>query len=74
MNYFILTAQIEKDFKNFKFYVALSEPLEEDTGRLERLDAGGYWLTGFVHQVVIDKYLNFMNHLKILKCIFVVLL
>ena len=41
--------QIEKDFPNFTFNLALSEPLPEDnwTG-----------LTGFIHQVVIDNYLN----------------
>ena len=41
--------QIEKDFPNFTFHLALSEPLPEDnwTG-----------LTGFIHQVVIDNYLK----------------
>jgi Na+-transporting NADH:ubiquinone oxidoreductase subunit F len=41
--------QIEKDFPNFSFHLALSEPLPEDnwTG-----------LTGFIHQVVIDNYLK----------------
>ena len=41
--------QIEKDFPNFTFNLALSEPLPEDnwTG-----------LTGFIHQVVIDNYLK----------------
>jgi Na+-transporting NADH:ubiquinone oxidoreductase subunit F len=39
---------IEKVFPNFKFHIALSEPLPEDkwTG-----------LTGFIHQVLLDKYL-----------------
>ena len=51
---------LEKDFKNFKFYVALSEPLEEDNWKVrESLDGEGDGFTGFVHQVVIDKYLNF---------------
>ncbi len=42
---------IEKDFPNFSFHVAMSEPLPEDnwTGS-----------TGFIHQVVLDEYLN--NH------------
>jgi Na+-transporting NADH:ubiquinone oxidoreductase subunit F len=42
---------IEKDFKNFEFHVALSEPKEEDnwTGK-----------TGFIHQVIMDNYLK--NH------------
>jgi Na+-transporting NADH:ubiquinone oxidoreductase subunit F len=41
--------QIEKDFPNFTFHLALSEPLPEDnwTG-----------LKGFIHQVVIDNYLK----------------
>ncbi len=40
---------IEKQFPNFKFYIALSEAKEEDnwTG-----------LNGFIHQVIIDEYLN----------------
>jgi len=40
---------IEKKFPNFKFYIALSEPLPEDK-----------WngLTGFIHQVLIDNYLS----------------
>jgi Na+-transporting NADH:ubiquinone oxidoreductase subunit F len=40
---------IEKDFPNFSFHVAMSEPLPEDnwTGH-----------TGFIHQVVLDNYLN----------------
>lgn len=39
---------IEKNFPNFKFHIALSEPLPEDkwTG-----------LSGFIHQVLLDNYL-----------------
>jgi Na+-transporting NADH:ubiquinone oxidoreductase subunit F len=40
--------QIEKDFPNFRFNVALSEPLPEDNW-------SGY--TGFIHQVIFDNYL-----------------
>jgi len=40
---------IEKDFPNFKFNIALSEPLPEDNWT-------GY--TGFIHQVVLDNYLS----------------
>jgi Na+-transporting NADH:ubiquinone oxidoreductase subunit F len=42
---------IEKDFPNFSFHIALSEPLPEDnwTGDV-----------GFIHQVVYDNYLK--NH------------
>jgi len=41
---------IEKDFPNFKFHLALSEPKEEDkwTGP-----------TGFIHQVLYDNYLRY---------------
>ena len=40
---------IEKNFDNFKFTLALSEPLTEDN-----------WdgPTGFIHQVIFDEYLN----------------
>jgi Na+-transporting NADH:ubiquinone oxidoreductase subunit F len=40
---------LEKEFSNFKFYIALSEAKPEDnwTG-----------LTGFIHQVIIDEYLS----------------
>ena len=51
---------LEKDFKNFKFYVALSEPLEEDNWKVrDSLDGEGDGFIGFVHQVAIDNYLNF---------------
>ena len=41
--------KIEKKYPNFTFHMALSEPLPEDN-----------WdgLTGFIHQVVYDQYLN----------------
>ncbi len=41
--------KIEKEFQNFKFNIALSEPLPEDNWK-------GY--TGFIHQVVYDEYLS----------------
>lgn len=43
--------EIEKDFPNFSYHIALSEPLPEDN-----------WdgPTGFIHQVVLDNYLK--NH------------
>ncbi len=41
--------QIEKDFPNFTFNLALSEPLPEDNWT-------GY--TGFIHNVVIENYLK----------------
>jgi Na+-transporting NADH:ubiquinone oxidoreductase subunit F len=41
--------QIEKDFPNFKFHIALSDALPEDNWT-------GY--EGFIHQVVLDNYLK----------------
>ncbi len=43
--------EIEKEFPNFKFNVALSEPMPEDNWT-------GY--TGFIHQVLYEQYLK--NH------------
>ena len=40
---------IEREFPNFKFHIALSEPLPEDNWT-------GY--TGFIHSVVLKEYLN----------------
>jgi Na+-transporting NADH:ubiquinone oxidoreductase subunit F len=41
--------KIEKEFPNFTFNIALSEPLPEDNWK-------GY--TGFIHQVLYDEYLS----------------
>lgn len=41
--------KIEKEFPNFSFHIALSEPLPEDNW-------DGH--TGFIHQVVFDNYLK----------------
>ena len=41
--------KIEKEFPNFKYHVALSEPMKEDNWK-------GY--TGFIHQVLHDNYLK----------------
>ena len=50
---------LEKDFPNFKFYIALSEPLEEDNWKVkDGLDGEGDGFVGFIHQAVIDNYLN----------------
>ncbi|MBL7471701.1 NADH:ubiquinone reductase (Na(+)-transporting) subunit F [Robertkochia sediminum] len=50
---------LERDFPNFKFYIALSEPLEEDNWKVkDGLDGEGDGFVGFVHQVVIENYLN----------------
>ena len=50
---------LEKDYPNFKFYIALSEPLEEDNWQVkDSLDSDGDGFIGFIHQVVIDYYLS----------------
>lgn len=50
---------LEKDFTNFKFYLALSEPMEEDDWKVKsNLDDEGDGFVGFIHQVVIDNYLE----------------
>ncbi|MFD1095130.1 NADH:ubiquinone reductase (Na(+)-transporting) subunit F [Salegentibacter chungangensis] len=50
---------LEKDFPNFKFYLALSEPMEEDNWKEKKsLEDEGDGFVGFIHQVVIDNYLN----------------
>ena len=41
--------EIEKQFPNFKFHIALSEPLPEDNWT-------GY--VGFIHQVLLESYLK----------------
>ena len=51
---------LEKDFPNFKFYMALSEPLEEDNWKVKKdiNDESGDGFVGFIHQCVIDQYLS----------------
>lgn len=50
---------LEKDFPNFKFYMALSEPMEEDNWKVKKdINDEGDGFVGFIHQVVIDNYLN----------------
>ncbi|WP_324721761.1 NADH:ubiquinone reductase (Na(+)-transporting) subunit F [Salinimicrobium sp. HB62] len=50
---------LERDFPNFKFYIALSEPLEEDNWKVkDGIDGEGDGFVGFIHQVVIDNYLS----------------
>jgi Na+-transporting NADH:ubiquinone oxidoreductase subunit F len=52
--------QIEAEFPNFKFFIVLSEPMEEDnwTNKTDANDSAGDGFTGFVHQAVIDQYLS----------------
>lgn len=50
---------LEKDFPNFKFYLALSEPLPEDNWKIkDGIDGEGDGFVGFIHNVVIDNYLS----------------
>jgi Na+-transporting NADH:ubiquinone oxidoreductase subunit F len=51
---------LERDFPNFKFYLALSEPMEEDNWKVkDGLEGEGDGFIGFIHQVVIDNYLQY---------------
>ena len=51
--------KIEKDFKNFNFYVGLSEPLPEDNwSKKEKLEDKKDGYEGFIHQVLYDNYLS----------------
>ena len=53
--------RLENEFSNFKFYLALSEPMEEDNWKVkENIEAPGDGFTGFIHNCVIEHYLN--NH------------
>ncbi len=50
---------IEREFPNFSFHVALSEPLEEDNWKVKNsIDDEGDGYVGFIHQVLIDNYLS----------------
>jgi Na+-transporting NADH:ubiquinone oxidoreductase subunit F len=51
---------LEKHFPNFKFYIALSDPSEEDNWKVKKDidDSNGDGFVGFIHQVVIDNYLS----------------
>ncbi|MEP1095076.1 MAG: NADH:ubiquinone reductase (Na(+)-transporting) subunit F [Cyclobacteriaceae bacterium] len=55
--------ELEKHFPNFKFYIVLSEPQEEDnwTTKTGLDDEKGDGFLGFVHQAVIDNYLSKHN-------------
>ena len=51
---------LEKEFSNFKFNLVLSEPLPEDNWKEKKhIDDEGDGFVGFVHQAVIDHYLNY---------------
>ncbi|MEM9920746.1 MAG: NADH:ubiquinone reductase (Na(+)-transporting) subunit F [Bacteroidota bacterium] len=52
---------IENDFDNFKYFIALSNATEEDNWQVkEDIEADGDGFVGFIHQVLFDKYLK--NH------------
>ncbi len=52
--------ELEREFPNFKFYLALSEPMEEDNWKVKKdiHDEEGDGFVGFIHNCVIDNYLN----------------
>ncbi|MCG1036182.1 NADH:ubiquinone reductase (Na(+)-transporting) subunit F [Polaribacter sargassicola] len=51
---------LEKDFPNFKFFIALSDPLESDNWKVKTdiNDESGDGFVGFIHNCVIDNYLS----------------
>jgi Na+-transporting NADH:ubiquinone oxidoreductase subunit F len=51
---------LEKDFPNFKFYIALSDPLEVDNWTVKKdiNDEVGDGFVGFIHNSVIENYLE----------------
>jgi Na+-transporting NADH:ubiquinone oxidoreductase subunit F len=50
---------LERDFPNFKFYMALSEPMEEDNWKVkDGIEGDGDGFTGFIHNCVIENYLE----------------
>jgi len=51
---------IEKEFPNFRYHIALSEPLPEDNWKISKdiNDREGDGFVGFIHQVLIDNYLG----------------
>ncbi|KGL58807.1 Na(+)-translocating NADH-quinone reductase subunit F [Polaribacter sp. Hel1_85] len=51
---------LEKDFQNFKFYIALSDPTDADNWvkKKDINDEAGDGFVGFIHNCVIENYLN----------------
>tara|TARA_B100001093_G_scaffold511448_1_gene579302 strand:+ start:2862 stop:4169 length:1308 start_codon:yes stop_codon:yes gene_type:complete len=51
---------LEREFPNFKFYLALSEPQDVDNWQVKKdiNDKDGDGFVGFIHNCVIDNYLN----------------
>ncbi len=53
--------KIEKEFPNFRFFVALDNPLDEDNWKIkENMDAPGDGFKGYIMPVVYEQYLK--NH------------
>lgn len=51
--------EIEKEFPNFKFYVALDNPLPEDNWQVkEDIEAPGDGFKGFIMPVLMEQYLT----------------
>ena len=52
--------ELERSFPNFKFFLALSEPMEEDNWKVKKdiHDKDGDGFVGFIHNCVIDNYLS----------------
>jgi Na+-transporting NADH:ubiquinone oxidoreductase subunit F len=51
---------LERDFPNFKFFIALSDPTEADNWTVKKdvNDIEGDGFVGFIHNCVIENYLN----------------
>ncbi|PHR71350.1 MAG: NADH:ubiquinone reductase (Na(+)-transporting) subunit F [Lutibacter sp.] len=51
---------LEKDFPNFKFFIALSDPSEADNWKVKKdiNDEAGDGFVGFIHNCVIENYLD----------------
>jgi len=51
---------LEKDFPNFKFFIALSDPTEADNWKVKKdvNDTEGDGFVGFIHNCVIENYLD----------------
>lgn len=57
--YINLFRKIEKDFPNFKFYVALDNPLPEDNWQVkENIDDAGDGFKGYIMNVCYEEYLK----------------
>jgi Na+-transporting NADH:ubiquinone oxidoreductase subunit F len=53
--------EIEKEFPNFKFYIALDNPLPEDNWKVkETMDGDGDGFVGYIMPVLYEQYLK--NH------------